>query len=69
MESCNLSDCAEPLIRFVEELHTNGKRAAQETYNLPGWVSHHNIDIWRTSNPVGLGVGSPTWANWQMSGP
>jgi alpha-L-fucosidase 2 len=69
VESCNLSDCAEPLIRFVEELSKNGKRAAQETYNLPGWVSHHNIDIWRTANPVGLGVGSPTWANWQMSGP
>jgi alpha-L-fucosidase 2 len=69
VESCNLSDCAEPLIRFVEELNKTGKRAAQETYNLPGWVSHHNIDIWRAANPVGLGVGSPTWANWQMSGP
>jgi alpha-L-fucosidase 2 len=69
MESCNLSDCAEPLIRFVQELSQTGKRAAEETYNLPGWVAHHNIDIWRTANPVGLGVGSPTWANWQMSGP
>jgi alpha-L-fucosidase 2 len=69
VESCNLSDCAEPLIRFVQELSQTGKRAAEETYNLPGWVAHHNIDIWRTANPVGLGVGSPTWANWQMSGP
>jgi alpha-L-fucosidase 2 len=32
-------------------------------------VSHHNIDIWRTANPVGEGVGWPTWANWNMSGP
>jgi alpha-L-fucosidase 2 len=69
VESCNLSDCAEPLIRLVAELSQTGKRAAEETYNLPGWVAHHNIDIWRTANPVGLGVGSPTWANWQMSGP
>jgi len=69
VESCNLGDCVEPLIRFVEQLSKNGKRAAQETYNLPGWVSHHNIDIWRAANPVGLGAGSPTWANWQMSGP
>jgi alpha-L-fucosidase 2 len=69
VESCNLSDCAEPLFRLVAELSRTGKRTAEETYNLPGWVAHHNIDIWRTSNPVGLGVGSPTWANWQMSGP
>ncbi len=32
-------------------------------------ASHHNIDIWRAANPVGEGVGSPTWANWGMSGP
>ena len=69
VETCNLSDCAEPLIRFVEELSQTGRCAAEETYRLPGWVAHHNIDIWRNANPVGLGVGSPTWANWQMSGP
>jgi alpha-L-fucosidase 2 len=32
-------------------------------------VTHHNIDLWRAANPVGMGVGTPTWANWQMSGP
>jgi alpha-L-fucosidase 2 len=32
-------------------------------------VTHHNIDIWRAANPVGMGVGQPTWANWNMSGP
>jgi alpha-L-fucosidase 2 len=68
-ETCNLSDCAEPLFELVQGLSVTGKRAAEETYGLPGWVSHHNIDIWRTANPVGMGVGQPTWANWQMSGP
>jgi alpha-L-fucosidase 2 len=68
-ENCNLSDCTEPLTRFMEELQHTGRKAAEETYNLPGWVSHHNADLWRTANPVGLGVGEPTWANWQMSGP
>ena len=23
-----------------------------------GWVTHHNIDIWRAANPVGMGVGA-----------
>ena len=69
-ETCNLGECAAPLFHFISELSIRGRQAAQETYGgLPGWVSHHNIDIWRTANPVGEGVGAPTWANWNMSGP
>jgi len=68
-ETCNLSDCAEPLHSLIEGLSKTGSRAALETYGLPGWVTHHNIDIWRAANPMGMGVGSPTWANWCMSGP
>ena len=68
-ETCNLSDCTEPLISLVADLSKTGARAAQETYGLPGWCSHHNIDLWRAANPVGMGVGQPTWANWSMSGP
>ncbi|SEG69075.1 alpha-L-fucosidase 2 [Bryocella elongata] len=67
-ETCNLAECAEPLFDFIRDLSKTGARAAQETYNLPGWCSHHNIDLWRAANPVGEGVGSPTWANWCMSG-
>lgn len=68
-ETCNLTECAQPLFGLVQDLSHTGKQAAQETYGLPGWVTHHNIDLWRAANPVGLGVGTPTWANWQMSGP
>ncbi len=68
-ETCNLSDCTEPLLQLVEDLSKTGARAARESYGLPGWVTHHNIDVWRAANPVGMGVGQPTWANWCMSGP
>jgi alpha-L-fucosidase 2 len=68
-ENCNLSDCAGPLFDLIEGLGVTGARAAKETYGLPGWVTHHNIDIWRAANPVGMGVGQSTWANWCMSGP
>ena len=68
-ETCNLSDCSEPLQAWIADLSQTGARAARETYGLPGWVSHHNIDLWRAANPVGMGVGAPTWANWCMSGP
>jgi alpha-L-fucosidase 2 len=68
-ETCNLSDCAEPLFALIEGLSHTGARAARETYGLPGWATHHNIDVWRTANPVGMGVGQPAWGNWCMSGP
>jgi alpha-L-fucosidase 2 len=68
-ETCNLGDCTEPLLAFIEDISHTGARAARETYGLPGWVTHHNIDIWRAANPVGMGFGAPTWANWGMSGP
>ena len=68
-ETCNLGDCTEPLVSLIADLSKTGARAAQETYGLPGWVTHHNIDVWRAANPVGAGVGQPTWANWCMSGP
>jgi alpha-L-fucosidase 2 len=68
-ETCNLSECADPLFDLIEGLGKTGAQAAQETYGLTGWVTHHNIDLWRTANPVGEGVGAPTWANWGMSGP
>ncbi len=68
-ETCNLAECAAPLFDFIADLGHTGARTARETYNLPGWCSHHNIDLWRATNPVGEGAGQPTWANWCMSGP
>ena len=69
-ETCNLSECHEPLFNLVEGLSKTGRQTAEINYQAPGWVSHHNIDLWRQSAPVGdFGKGDPTWANWQMSGP
>ena len=68
-ETCNLSECAEPLFDLVHTVSVTGAQAAEETYALPGWVTHHNIDLWGAANPVGEGIGDPYWANWAMSGP
>jgi alpha-L-fucosidase 2 len=68
-ETCNLSECALPLVEMIRDLSVNGAKTAEINYGAPGWVSHHNIDLWRQSGPVGLGDGSPTWANFAMSGP
>jgi alpha-L-fucosidase 2 len=69
-ETCNLAECHEPLFDLVEGLSRNGAQTAKINYGCRGWVSHHNVDLWRQSAPVGdFGTGSPTWANWTMSGP
>ena len=68
-ETCNLAECHEPLFDLLEGLSKNGARTAAVNYGCRGWVSHHNVDLWRQTAPVGdFGKGSPTWANWQMSG-
>ena len=69
-ETCNLAECHAPLFDLIEGLSHTGAKTADVNYGCRGWVSHHNVDLWRHSGPVGnFGQGSPTWANWNMSGP
>lgn len=71
VETCNLSECHQPLIEMVRDLSVNGRQTAEVNYGVSGWCSHHNIDLWRQSAPVGEGLqfADPTWANFAMSGP
>jgi alpha-L-fucosidase 2 len=69
-ETCNLGDCHAPVFDLIEGLSKTGAKTAAVNYGCHGWVTHHNLDLWRQSAPVGdWGKGGPTWANWQMSGP
>jgi len=68
-ESCNLSECHGPMFDLIQGLSQTGHETARVNYGLGGWVSHHNVDLWRQSAPVGRGWGTPTWANFPMSGP
>jgi alpha-L-fucosidase 2 len=61
-EVTGLSDCVEPLIRLVSELAEAGQDTARMLYGAPGWVTHHNTDIWRATWPVGEGGDDPVWA-------
>lgn len=65
VESCNLSELHTPLLDLIGRLAVTGKETARNFYNAPGWVLHHNTDIWATTNPVS---GSTSWANWPMGG-
>ena len=63
-----LPECQEPLLRLIRELAESGRRTAKAYYDAPGFVSHHNTDIWRLTTPVGAQTrGSAVYAFWPMS--
>jgi len=51
-ELLNLSPMHEPLFEMIGELSQTGKETAKEYYNAPGWVLHHNTDLWRGTAPI-----------------
>ena len=67
-EVTSLSEMHEPLLDWISGLSHTGMVTARQFYGCRGWVAHQNSDIWCMSNPVGDGVGDPTWANWYMGG-
>ncbi|MCH5239669.1 MAG: glycoside hydrolase family 95 protein [Muribaculaceae bacterium] len=60
----NLGETNGPLFDLVEELSENAKTTAREMYGMPGWVAHHNTDIWRTSGVVDYAK----YGMWPMGG-
>lgn len=65
---CNLVECNEPLINLVKSVSEKGKVTAKEYYGAPGFVSHHNIDLWANTTPVGNHVvDSSRYAFWNLS--
>jgi len=51
-EITNLSELSKPLIEMVKDLSLTGQNIAKEHYQLDGWVTHHNTDIWRGAAPI-----------------
>ena len=67
-ESTNLVDCLPPLFDFIDALRRSGAETAARVYGVPGWVAHHNSDVWAYSLPVGEGAHEPKWSFWPMAG-
>jgi alpha-L-fucosidase 2 len=51
-EVCNLSECTQPLFDMIKDISVTGAKTAKIYYNSDGWVTHHNIDLWRGTAPV-----------------
>jgi alpha-L-fucosidase 2 len=65
-EILNLSSLTKPLFRLLDEASQVGKLTAKEHYDAPGWVLHHNTDLWRGTAPInasnhGIWVTGAAW--------
>jgi alpha-L-fucosidase 2 len=65
-ELLNLSACTGPLFTLIREAAEAGKGTAKEHYGAPGWVLHHNTDLWRGTAPInasnhGIWVTGAAW--------
>lgn len=63
-DPANLGECIEPLLRLVEEVSVTGREVARVHYDAPGWVLHHNTDLWRGAGPVD----GAKWGLWPTGG-
>jgi len=51
VDSCNLCECAEPLVRWVSDLAKPGAETAGVHYNSRGWVAHIVSNVWGFTPP------------------
>lgn len=72
-EVTNLTHLNEPLFSLIKEVSKTGAETAKIMYGAPGWVLHHNTDIWRVTGsidnaPSGMWMGGGAWLSshlWQ----
>ena len=51
VDSCNLAECAEPLVRWTKDLVRPGSKSAKIHYGTRGWVVHHVSNVWGFTPP------------------
>lgn len=65
---CALAPTQEPLHRLIGEIAQAGEAVAQADYGVPGFLCHHNTDLWRQTWPPGRGrAGMARCAFWNMA--
>jgi alpha-L-fucosidase 2 len=63
-EPTGLGELTQPLIAMVWDVAQTGSRTARIHYGAPGWVLHHNTDLWRGTAPID----GPQWGLWPTGG-
>ncbi len=50
-EVCNLPECHQPLLDFLQRVNLDGEQTAQQMYGCRGFVAHHTLDLWADTAP------------------
>lgn len=66
-ENCNLSECHEPLMAYLEGLREPGAVTAKEYFGANGWCAHMHSNIWGSTSPT-PGNGPMYWKYFPMGG-
>lgn len=61
VESCNLSECHEPLFALLKKVQKNGRYTARQMYGARGFVAHHNTDIHGDTAPQDIWYPGSYW--------
>lgn len=61
VESCNLSECHEPLFELLARVQRNGRVVARRMYGCRGFVAHHNTDIHGDAAPQDIWYPGSYW--------
>ncbi len=56
-EVCNLAECHEPFLKYIDSLREPGRRTARIHYGADGWVVHTISNVWGFTSPGE----HPTW--------
>jgi hypothetical protein len=60
-ESTALADSHEALYDIIDIARVRGQAVAKKLYQCPGFVLHHNIDVWGDAAPVDNGTPYSVW--------
>ncbi|KAM5346256.1 hypothetical protein ACJ41O_009261 [Fusarium nematophilum] len=59
--TCNLLECALPVMDLLERMAKRGKKTAEMMYGCRGWCAHHNTDIWGDTDPQDRWMPATLW--------
>ncbi|MDF2941764.1 MAG: hypothetical protein K0S01_622 [Herbinix sp.] len=60
-ETCNLSECHEPLFDLIKRMVASGRETAEKMYGCKGFVAHHNTDIFGDTAPQDIYIPATYW--------
>ncbi len=60
-ETCNLSECHEPLFDLIKRMVARGRVTAEKMYGCRGFVAHHNTDIYADTAPQDIYIPATYW--------